>query len=274
VIARASSLAAKCGVVLLIVGAAASAGAEPIPGPATDVYPGTREYEWTFYVPVMTIERRPIVLPGPKLKVRSRRYDYEVPGLKTERRKIGQVAELYCKYPDWQLPNECGFAWHDVYGDFPQLTMRREHIDVDVPEWTDGEHRIFVDVPHWTWEPRTLTLILPVLATEPPPPRRWGAADAPALADASLERARDTLDAGQTTASKAIDEAIDALSKSIAATEAEGGDASTLAGSDGAKLDLYAVRQSLLEQKALQDARYARIRTELDDAARAQSQAF
>jgi hypothetical protein len=266
VIARASTLAAKCGVALLIAGAAACAGAEPIPGPATDLYPGTREYEWTFYVPVMTIERRQILLPGPKLTVRSRRYDYEVPGLKTERRKLGQVAELYCKYPDWQLPNECGFAWRDVYGDFPQLTMHREHVDVDVPEWSQGEHSIFVDVPHWTWQPRTLALIVPVVATEPPPPRRWGAADAPMLAEASVERARGTLDAARAALDRTFDEAIETVGKSIDAVEAGGGDASKLPGNADAALDLRAVRQSLVEEKAAQSARYARIRAELDAA--------
>ena len=165
-IAWPARLALGCGALLCSVSALA-AESVPIPGPATDLYPATREYQWTIYVPQVTTERREIVVPGPVLTVRSRRYDYEVPGLREERRKLGQVPEFYCKYPDWQLPNECGVEWRTVYGDFPQLTMRREHIDVEVPEWSQGEHRTFIDVPRVTWVPRIFTLVVPILQTEP-----------------------------------------------------------------------------------------------------------
>ena len=49
------------------------------------VYGGSREYRWTFYVPVMTFERREIVVQAPATKMRSRRWDYEVPALRAHR---------------------------------------------------------------------------------------------------------------------------------------------------------------------------------------------
>src|SRR6266542_5111948 len=60
-------------------------------GTAT-LYGGSREYRWTFYVPVMTFERREIVVQVPATTVRSRRWDYEVPALRAQRFKLGQVA--------------------------------------------------------------------------------------------------------------------------------------------------------------------------------------
>ncbi|HTS23487.1 MAG TPA: hypothetical protein VMN79_16975 [Casimicrobiaceae bacterium] len=256
--------AAICGIVLLL--ACLWARAQPIPGPATDLYPGTREYVWTFYVPVVTTERRAIVTQGPSVAVRSRRFDYEVPGLTTERRKLGQVPELYCKYPDWFLPNECGVAWHTVYADLPQLTMRREHIDADVPEWTTGEYRTYVDVPHWTWSERTLRLIVPVLETAPSPGRAWSRSESPMLATTSPDEARAALERERATALKAVDEAVAALDESIGAVEVGGGDPAKLASADGAMLDLYATRRTLLDERAIQAARYDRVRQELDAA--------
>src|SRR6266446_7903981 len=198
----------------------AYADSEPIPGPETDLYAGTREYRWTFYVPVMSVERREIIVQGPGIAVHSRRFEYEVLGLKTERRKLFPVAELYCKYSDWQLPNECGVAWHDVYADFPLLTMRREHIDVDVAESTTEERRIRIDVPRWTWTERTLTLVVPEFSTEPPPLRTWSRASDTQLAERSIDHARSALDARRAEAQSAIDEALAAVTSSIASVEA------------------------------------------------------
>jgi hypothetical protein len=257
---------AGLGCVLLLLGAGAACAA-PIPGPPTDLYAGTREYVWTFYVPVMTIERREIVFPGPGVAVHLRRFDYEVPGLKSERRKLGQVAEFYCKYPDWQLPNECGIAWHDVYADVPVLTLRHEHVDADVAEWTTEERRIRLDVPRWTWQERTLTIVVPEFSTVPPPQRTWSMAPGPVLADASLETARATLDSQQAEAVQTIDAAVAALTSSIESVETRGASASKLTSSDGTSVDLYAARQALLDEKTSQVARYARIRSEMEAAA-------
>ena len=257
---------AWCSCVLLALSGEAFAQYDPIPGPATDVYPGTRMYEWTFYVPVVTTERHEIVVPGPNVIVRSKRINYETPGLKYERRKLGSMPELYCKYPDWFLPNECGIEWHSVYGDFPQLTMRREHVDVDVAEWAPGEQTIRINVPRVTWTERSLRIAVPVFATEPQPPREWSQADGTKLAEESIDRARGTLEDGRRESLKAIDEALAAVSADIAAVEAQGGDASKLAAADGGRVDLYGARRSLLGEKAAQMKRYAQIRGELDAA--------
>jgi hypothetical protein len=268
---RTFNLAVASGVLLLLAGASARAQYEPIPGPATDVYPGTRAYRWTFYVPVMTIERYDIVFTGPDVVVRSRRFEYETPGLKYEQRKLGQVPEFHCKYPDWWLPNECGVRWHDVYADFPQLTLRREHIDADVAERRVDEHRIRIEVPRWTWTPRTLTLVLPVLGTEPQPQREWSKASEPMLANASIGEARGKLEASRAESLKAIDDAVSALGGSIEAIEAQGEDASKVVADDGSSVDLYATRRLLLADKATQLERYARISAELDAAERSRS---
>jgi hypothetical protein len=237
---------------------------EPIPGPASDVYGATREYRWTVYVPVLTYERREIAVAGPMMVVRSRRFDYETPGLRMERRKVFQYPELTCKYPDWFLPNECGFVWHEAYADFPQITMRREHIDADVVEWADGEYRMRIDVPKWTWTPREYRLLVPVFETEPAPPHEWSRAQSSMLAEA--DRTRETLGANETAASQAIDQALASLDRSIATVEAGGGDASRLAAADGSNLDLKALRRSLAEEKTAQLDRYARVRSELNAA--------
>jgi hypothetical protein len=263
-----------CGLLAVGIGAACAQTAPPTPGPATDLYPGAREYRWTFFVPVMSVERREIVIRGPALAVHSRRFEYEVPGLRYERRKLFPVAEFHCKYPDWALPNECGVEWHDVYAEFPQFTMRREHIDADVAEWTSEERRIRIDVPRWTWTERTLTIFVPELTTVPPPPRTWGQASELMVADASVGAARETLDARQADAMKAVDAAIAELTSSIRTVEAQGADASRLTSSDGASVDLYATRQALLDDKAKQLARYTQIRADLDAAGGAHDRAI
>jgi len=251
------------GVLVLIASATLGEDLAPVPGPATDLYPATRVYQWTLYVPRVTTERREIVVAGPVLTVRSRRYDYEVPGLREERRKLWQVPEFYCKYPDWQLPNECGVEWRDVYGDFPQLTLRRQHVDVDVAEWGRGEQRLFIDVPRVTWVPRSFTLVVPVLQTEPPERRPWmGGSTAPAEASAQLTRR--SLAESEAASQAAVDEALAAVARSIAVVEAQGADASKLRGSDDTAIDLASLRQALVDRKAAEAERYARIRVEVD----------
>jgi hypothetical protein len=260
---RRLGLAACCA--LLMASASARAGTEPIPGPATDLYPGTIVYDWTFYVPVVTTERLAIAWTGPRLLVRSRQYDYEWPGLVTERRWLFWVPEFDCKYPDWRLPNECGVAWRKVYGDFPQLAARRDHIHLDVPEWTQGEYVVRINVPRCTWTPRTLTLVLPALYTEPPPQPAWGHAEGVMLAE-SPTRARAALEAAREASRKTVDEALAALDESVAEIESGGGDPSKLVGAEGTPIDLRALRAALLEQRAAEAVRYDRIRAELDAA--------
>jgi len=244
---------------------------EPIPGPTSDVYGATREYRWTVYVPVLTYERREIAVSGPMAVVRSRRFDYETPGLRTERRKLWQYPEITCKYPDWFLPNECGVVWRDLYADFPQTTVRREHIDADVVEWADGEYRMRIDVPKWIWTPREYRLLMPVFETEPAPPHQWSRAEGVMLAEA--ERARGTIDANETAAAQTLDQALASLDRSIGMVEARGGDPSRLASAEGSNVDLSALRRSLAEERTEQLARYARVRLELNAAIAGASEA-
>jgi hypothetical protein len=147
-------------------------------------------------------------------------------------------------------------------------SKRREHIDADVAEWSTEDQRLSVDVPRWTLEERSLTVVVPQFGPIPQPQRNWSMArDATVLADASLAGARARLDEQQAEAVNTIDAAVAALTSSIGALEARGVGASKLASSDGASFDLLATRQALLDEKAGQLARYARIRSEIAAAA-------
>jgi hypothetical protein len=249
-----------------------TARAQPSP-PVSDttarVYGSSRGYIWTFYVPVMTLERREIFVQAPATTVRSRRWDYEVPGLRAERFKLGQVAEFTCKYMDWRLPNECRTVWHDVYADLPVLTMLKRHVDYDVAEWGWEERRIRFDVPHWTWTEQTLIVAVPALDVEEVPPPGWSQAKDVVLARESIERARATLDSREAATVKIMDDAIAALNSSIASVEAEGADPRKLEAADGTIIDLGAAREALLVQKAQEHDPFARVRGELDSAVRA-----
>jgi hypothetical protein len=248
------------------------ARAQALP-PAADatakVYGGSREYRWTFYVPVMTLERREIVVRAPATTLRSRRWDYEVPALRAQRFKLGQVAEFTCKYMDWRIPNECRTVWHDVYADLPVLTMQKDHVDYDVAEVTWQERRIRFDVPYWTWTEQTLIVAVPAFYAEEIPQPGWSRASDVVLARESIERARATLDSREAATTKIMDDAIAALDSSIASVEAEGADPRKLKAADGTIIDLGAARQALLEQKTQELDRFARVRGELDSAVRA-----
>ena len=235
----------------------------PVSNATTKLYGGTREYRWTFYVPAMTLERREIVVQAPATTMRSRRWHYEVPALRAQRFKLGQVAEFTCKYMDWRLPNECRTKWRDVYADLPVLTMEKNHVDYDVAEWAWKERRIRVDVPYWTWTAQTLIVAVPAFDVEEVAQPGWSQASDVVLARESTERAHASLDSQQAAAVKTMDDAIAALDSSIAAAEAEGADPGKLKAADGTPLDLGAARQSLLEQKAQELDRFARVRGEL-----------
>ena len=259
-------IVAAAGLLIALGSSFEIARGEPLP-PASDatakVYGGSREYRWTFYVPVMTLERREIVVQAPATTVRSRRWDYEVPALRAQRFKLGQVAEFRCKYMDWRLPNECRTVWHDVYADLPVLAMQKNHVDYDVAEWAWQERRIRVDVPRWTWTEQTLIVTVPAFDAEEVPQPGWSQASDVMLARESIERARATLDSREAAAVKIMDDAIAALNASIATVEAEGADPLKLTAVDGTMIDLGAARQALLDQKAQELDRFARVRGEL-----------
>ncbi len=248
------SLLAACGLLLAFGSSvdlaqttpaqSAAPAAMPAFGAPVTVYAGTREYVWTLYVPVLTTERVAVVVQLPTLHVRGRRWDYEFPGLKSQRIKLGQVAEFNCKYSDWGLPEQCRTEWHNVYADLPQLAMQRDHLDYDEAEWVWEEQTMHIDVPHWSWNASTLTVSVPTFGPE------------------NMQQAQATLDARQAAAAKAIDAGIGTLDASIAAVEAQGGDPHRLS-AGGSSVDLPAMRQALREEKAGELDRIAAIRGEL-----------
>jgi hypothetical protein len=251
---------------LILLGSSVETAAQPSP-PGSDatakVYGSSREYRWTFYVPVMTLERHEIFVQAPATTVRSRRWDYEVPALRAERFKLGQVAEFRCKYMDWRLPNECRTVWHDVYADLPVLAMQKSHVDYDVAEMAWQERRIRVDLPRWTWTEQTLIVAVPAFEAEEVPQPGWSQAPGVMLARESIERARATLNSHEAATVEIMDDVIAALNSSIASVEAEGADPHKLTAADGTIIDLGAVRQALLDQKAQELDRFARVRGEL-----------
>jgi hypothetical protein len=254
-------LRAAGGLLIAIGGGTAAPQATPSADPAfgapVNVYADTREYVWTLYVPSLRNERVEVVTRVLAPTVRSRRWDYELPGLKSERRKLWQVAEFSCKYMDWQLPNECRTEWHDVYADLPVLTMQRDHVVFDAVEWAWEERTIRIDVPRWSWNETTLVIGVPAFGSQ------------------DFERAQTTLDARQASAVKAIDAGIEALDTDIAAIEAQGADPRRLPTGDGTLVDLPAARQTLRDEKARELDRYARARDEirnLSAAARARNE--
>jgi hypothetical protein len=244
------------------------AAAQSLPA-ATDasprLYPDTREIQWVFYVPVLTFEWREFVFQVVGPTVRSRRLDYEVPGLRTERLKLWQLPEFRCKYADWwQLPNECGVHWRDVYADAPVIVMQHSHVPYDAAEWGWQERRTRFVVPRWTWTERTLTVLMPVFTPEEPPPRVWAQAADVVAAQRSIDGALATLAAREADTNKVVEEAIAALDAGIVGLREEGAELERVSEPNGVPIDLGAVRQSLLDENARERARLARIREELD----------
>ncbi len=244
---------AGCALLLALGAGIASAQKAPDPAPAfgapVTVYPGTREFVWTFQVPVLSVERVDVVTRVLAPRVRSRRVDYELPGLRAERYKLGQVAEFSCKYDDWMLPQECRTVWHNVYADLPRLAMERNHVVFDEARWVWEEQTLRINVPHWTWTARTLTVSVPA----------FDAAD--------TGRVQATLDAQQVAAEQALDAGIAALDTSIAAVEAQGADPRQVSARDGTTMDLAAMRETLREGKASEAGQLHRIRAELGNLA-------
>ncbi len=252
-----SWLLAACGLPLALGGSLAPAQTAPasdapasVPavGAPVTLYPGTREYVWTLYVPVLTTERLAVVVRVPKEHVIGRRWDYEYPGLKSQRFKLGQVAEFDCKYSDWGLPQECRTEWHNVYADLPVLAMLRDHLDYNESEWAWEEQTMHIDVPHWSWKASTLTVSVPIFGPK------------------DTDQAQAALDAQQAAAASAIDDGIGALDKDIAAVEARGADPHRLSDGGGG-VDLPAMRQALRDEKRSELERIAAIRSALRELA-------
>ena len=263
---RSELLILACGIVGGMVHGAHAAGIEPMPAqreigrieigppiqtpaPGDDrpvLVPTTREYQWVFRVPVVSIEHRRIVVTAPNASTRSTRFDYEAPALRDKRIKLWSVPEFSCKYPDLILPNECRTVWRGVYVDVPVLVSERAHVDVDVPQLGLTEQSIDVDIPRWTWTEKRFRFSLPAIA----PPE-------------SVERLRIALNGQRAAMASATDDAIATLNREIEAVQASGEDPSKLVSGDGSSLDLLAQRQSLQEQRAQELERLADIDAEL-----------
>lgn len=240
-------IAIGCGIASAPIATSAAPPAAPAPAFAApaSIHAGTREYVWTVYLPVVTTEHVEAVIEVLAPRVHGRRWDYELPGLKSERFKLGQVAEFSCKYGDWELPNECRTEWHDVYADLPVLAMQRDHVDYDEVDWAWEERTVGIDVARWSWRAGTLTFSVPVFGPE------------------ETARAQATLDADRAATAKAIDKGLDTLGASIAAVEAQGGDPRHLSTGGGTSVDLPAMQQTLRDEKAKELDRLARIRDEI-----------
>ena len=184
---------------LLSIGAAPAAAQDagslhssapaPFP-PATVVYPGTREFQWTIRVPVLTIEQREFVFRAPAGITRPQRWDYEGPAVRTERRKIASYPEVTCKYIDWTVSNECRTVWRAIYADLPIIVMRPQHLVLDVPDWRWKTQLLPIGVVRWTWKEERWTVSVPTIVTEPDDPRAGPVDDATARAEIERMRAR------------------------------------------------------------------------------------
>jgi hypothetical protein len=219
----------------------------PAPGDNQQVLvPTTREYEWIFRVPVVSIEHRRIMVTAPSASTRSKRWTYEAPALREKRIKLWQVPEFSCKYPDLILPNECRTVWRSVYVDVPVLVSERAHVDVDVPQLGLSEKFIDLEIPRWTWTDKRFRFSLPAIA----PPE-------------SVERLRIALNGQRAAVASATEETIATITREIEAVQARGEDPARLVSGDGSSLDLFAQRQSLLEERAQELQRLTDIDAEL-----------
>jgi hypothetical protein len=219
----------------------------PTPGDNRAVLiPTTREYQWIFRVPVVSIEHRRIVVTAPNATTRWQRWNYEAPALRDQRMMLWKVPEFSCKYPDLILPNECRTVWRAVYVDVPVLVSERAHIAIEVPQFGLTEQFIDVDIPRWTWTEKSFRFSLPAIA----PPE-------------SIDRLRMTLNAQRAAVTGATDPPIANITREIEAVQARGEDPAKLVSGDGSSLDLLAQRQSLLDQRAGELERLADIDAEL-----------
>jgi hypothetical protein len=126
--------------------------------------PAIVEYRWKLLVPqwVDATEHVRARVYAPRWHVA--RVDYSSLDFRSERRRVGSVAEFHCKYNDLWLPNECRTTWHDVYVDVPVPVLRPDYFEFDVPRWSWRDVDARVDYPRVVWTERTLVVSLPALA--------------------------------------------------------------------------------------------------------------
>jgi len=122
-------------------------------------------------------------------------------------------------------------VWHELYADMPVVVMRHDYINTDVAQWEWQDRSIVIDVPHLTWTEQTMTVSVPAFVQSEAAPR----------AQAAL--------AAKQSAMKSIDDAMAALGTSIEAAKTQGADPAKLTTSDGEIIDLYAIRDALVNEK-------------------------
>jgi hypothetical protein len=228
--------------------------------PAPAVYPGTREFQWTIRVPLLTIEQREFAFKAPTAITRTGRWDYEGPVVRTEHRKIGTYPEFSCKYIDWTVSNECRTVWRGVYADLPVIVIGPQHLGFDIPDWRWKTQSLPIGVVRWTWKEEQWRVSVPVIVTDPNDDSRASAADQP-MASADLERARIVLAAKEAVALAVLDDGLRALDRSIATAESYGADPRRIQSDDGSVLDLIATRVALRDERADTERRFRRIRS-------------
>lgn len=219
----------------------------PVPGDGRAVLvPTTAEYEWTFRVPVLSVEHRRVYFSAPDLSARPKHWTYETPGLRSKKIKLWDAPEIHCKYPDLILPNECKTVWHGVYVDVPVLVSERTHVDLDVLQLGVKQSSIVVDIAHLAWVEKRFRFSLPAMAPYD-----------------SVQRLRASLNGQRDAVAAASDGAIAAIDREIETVRASGEDPANLVADDGSSIDLLAQRQSLVEERAGELQRLAGIDAEL-----------
>lgn len=229
--------------------------------PPTVVYPGTREFDWTIRVPLLTIEQREFAFKAPTGITRPQRWDYEGPAVRTERRKIAVYPEFSCKYLDWTVSNECRTVWRGIYADLPVVVTRPQHLVFEMPDWRWKTQLVPIAVPRWTWKEERWTVSVPVLVTTLPDDAARPE-DGPA-AKADFERVRSALAAREASSLAVLDGGLRALERSIAAVEAYGGDPRRIEADDGTAFDLIASGIELRAERVGVIERFRRIGDEL-----------
>jgi hypothetical protein len=221
-------------------------GQANLTGDGPILVPTVREYEWTFHVPVLSLDHRHVAVTILNTDPQARRWSYEMPALHAKRIKLWDAPEITCKYPDITLPNECKTVWHGVYADLPVLVNEHVHIDVEVPRVRLVNTYIEVDLPRWTWTEKRFRFSLPAFA----PP-------------ASVDQVRSSLNGQRAAVTAATDAVLAGIDRQIEVVRQKGEDPARIEADDGSVIDLPAQRQALLDERDQELERLAAIDTEL-----------
>jgi hypothetical protein len=249
----------------------------PNPPSAGNLLLATQQYRWSFYKPELRMRSQAFVARVLSPSTLPRRYDYEVPAFRTERRVLWKYPELSCRYPVGVLPNDCETVWRNVYADMPVLATERDHIVIDVPAWTWTDTTFYIEIPQWKWIEAPLTFSVPLVVAPESCARFVGEAAGgvpagdsdragvvPVSTGASIDAKRARLGAELVAVQAALDQGIANVDTTIASIKAAGGDPANVMSGDGKSVDMFAVRASLVEQRENTRVRFARMIADLD----------